>query len=145
MKDSLETVSVRRWNLLEHVAGYVVVGIVVFVAGSLGLALHRVVPEKHLTGGSKDMIGAVAGLLTLLSALVLWPPHLVRLWRVCGPARARRLLANAGNARDRRGAGAAGAFGAGPVRPLRGPPQPTASRPPSQPTLEGSAIVYSLP
>jgi hypothetical protein len=48
-----------------------VVGIVVFAAGSLGLALHRVVPEKHLTGGSKDMIGAVAGLLTLLSALVL--------------------------------------------------------------------------
>jgi hypothetical protein len=48
-----------------------VVGIVVFVAGSLGLALHRSVPEKHLTGGSKDMIGAVAGLLTLLSALVL--------------------------------------------------------------------------
>src|SRR6516162_9105744 len=48
-----------------------VVGIVVFVAGSLGLALHGIVPEKHLTGGSKDMIGAVAGLLTLLSALVL--------------------------------------------------------------------------
>ena len=48
-----------------------VVGIVVFAAGSLGLALHRSVPEKHLTGGSKDMIGAVAGLLTLLSALVL--------------------------------------------------------------------------
>jgi hypothetical protein len=26
---------------------------------------------RHVTGGSKDMIGAVAGLLTLLSALVL--------------------------------------------------------------------------
>jgi hypothetical protein len=48
-----------------------VVGIAVFVGGSLGLILHRVLPEKHLTGGSKDMIGAVAGLLTLLSALVL--------------------------------------------------------------------------
>ena len=48
-----------------------VVGIAVFVGGSLGLVLHRIVPEKHLTGGSKDMIGAVAGLLTLLSALVL--------------------------------------------------------------------------
>ena len=47
------------------------VGIAVFVGGSLGLVLHRTVPEKHLTGGSKDMIGAVAGLLTLLSALVL--------------------------------------------------------------------------
>ena len=48
-----------------------VVGIAVFVGGSLGLVLHRIVPEKHVTGGSKDMIGAVAGLLTLLSALVL--------------------------------------------------------------------------
>jgi hypothetical protein len=48
-----------------------VVGIAVFVGGSLGLILHRILPEKHLTGGSKDMIGAVAGLLTLLSALVL--------------------------------------------------------------------------
>ena len=48
-----------------------VVGIAVFVGGSLGLVLHRIVPEKHLTGGSKDMIGAVVGLLTLLSALVL--------------------------------------------------------------------------
>ena len=47
-----------------------VVGIVVFVGGSLGLVLHRIVPEEHVSGG-KDMIGAVAGLLTLLSALVL--------------------------------------------------------------------------
>src|SRR5271155_656683 len=48
-----------------------VVGIAVFVGGSLGLILHRILPEKHVTGGGKDMIGAVAGLLTLLSALVL--------------------------------------------------------------------------
>ncbi len=48
-----------------------VVGIAVFVGGALGLVLHRIVPEKYLIGGSKDMIGAVAGLLTLLSALVL--------------------------------------------------------------------------
>jgi hypothetical protein len=47
------------------------VGIAVFVGGTLGLVLHRIVPEKYLIGGSKDMIGAVAGLLTLLSALVL--------------------------------------------------------------------------
>ena len=46
------------------------VGVAVFAAGSLGLLLHRVLPEKHLTGG-KDMIAAVVGLLTLLSALVL--------------------------------------------------------------------------
>ena len=47
------------------------VGTAVFVGGSAGLILHRVLPEKHLTGGGKDMIGAVVGLLTLLSALVL--------------------------------------------------------------------------
>jgi hypothetical protein len=47
------------------------VGVAVFLGGSLGLILHRVLPEKHVTGGAKDMIGAVVGLLTLLSALVL--------------------------------------------------------------------------
>jgi hypothetical protein len=43
----------------------------VFAAGAFGLVLRRFVPEKHVTGGAKDMIGAVVGLLTLLSALVL--------------------------------------------------------------------------
>ena len=47
------------------------VGVAVFAGGSLGLILHRVLPEKHLTGGPNDMIGAIVGLLTLLSALVL--------------------------------------------------------------------------
>jgi hypothetical protein len=47
------------------------VGAVVLAGGSLGLILHRVLPEKHMTGGGKDMVGAVVGLLTLLSALVL--------------------------------------------------------------------------
>ena len=47
------------------------VGVAVFIGGSLGLILHRVLPEKHVIGGAKDMIGAVVGLLTLLSALVL--------------------------------------------------------------------------
>ncbi len=47
------------------------VGVAVLAGGSLGLILHRVLPEKHLTGGGKDMIGAVVGLVTLLSALVL--------------------------------------------------------------------------
>ena len=47
------------------------VGVAVFAAGSLGLLLHRVLPEKHLTGGGKDMLGAVVGMVTLLSALVL--------------------------------------------------------------------------
>jgi hypothetical protein len=43
----------------------------VFVSGLIGLILQRVLPERLTTGPSRDMIGAVVGLLTLLSALVL--------------------------------------------------------------------------
>ena len=46
------------------------VAVAMFAAGLLGLVLQRVLPEQHTTGGSRDMIGAVAGLLTLLCALV---------------------------------------------------------------------------
>jgi hypothetical protein len=45
--------------------------VAVFAGGIVGLGLQRVLPEKYTTGGAKDMIGAVVGLLTLLSALVL--------------------------------------------------------------------------
>ncbi len=48
----------------------VTVAVVMFAAGLLGLALQGRLPEKHTTGGSRDMILAVAGLLTLLCALV---------------------------------------------------------------------------
>ncbi len=47
-----------------------VVAVAVFAGGLIGLALQRVLPEKHTTGPSRDMIGAMAGLLTLLCALV---------------------------------------------------------------------------
>ncbi|RBP07433.1 hypothetical protein DFR50_12778 [Roseiarcus fermentans] len=47
------------------------IAIAVFAGGSIGLILQRVLPERHTTGGPRDMIGAVVGLLTLLSALVL--------------------------------------------------------------------------
>jgi Protein of unknown function (DUF4239) len=47
------------------------VGVAVFASGAVGLILQRVLPEKFTTGGPRDMIGAVVGLLTLLSALVL--------------------------------------------------------------------------
>jgi hypothetical protein len=47
------------------------VALAVFVGGTVGLFLQRVLPEKFTTGGPRDMIGAVVGLLTLLSALVL--------------------------------------------------------------------------
>jgi hypothetical protein len=43
----------------------------VFAAGAAGLFLQHLLPEKFTTGGPRDMIGAVVGLLTLLSALVL--------------------------------------------------------------------------
>jgi hypothetical protein len=41
-----------------------------FAAGLLGLVMQRVLPENHTTGGSRDLIGAIVGLLTLLCALV---------------------------------------------------------------------------
>jgi Protein of unknown function (DUF4239) len=46
------------------------VAVAMFAAGLLGLFLQRVLPEHHTMGGSRDMIGAVVGLLTLLCALV---------------------------------------------------------------------------
>jgi hypothetical protein len=46
-------------------------GAVVFVGGALGLVLQWLLHERFTTGGSRDMIGAVVGLVTLLSALVL--------------------------------------------------------------------------
>ena len=43
---------------------------VTFGAGSLGLLLRRKLPQRYTTGRSREMITAVAGLLTLLCALV---------------------------------------------------------------------------
>ena len=48
----------------------IAVAVAMFAAGLLGLLLQRVLPEHHTTGGSRDLIGAIAGLLTLLCALV---------------------------------------------------------------------------
>ena len=45
------------------------VAVVMFVGGLLGLVLQRALPEHHTTGSSRDMIGAIVGLLTLLCAL----------------------------------------------------------------------------
>ncbi len=47
------------------------VGLAVFAGGAIGLFLQRNLPENFTTGGPRDMIGAVTGLLTLLFALVL--------------------------------------------------------------------------
>jgi hypothetical protein len=47
------------------------IGLAVFLGGVVGLLLQRVLPEHSTSGGPRDMIGAVVGLITLLSALVL--------------------------------------------------------------------------
>jgi hypothetical protein len=49
----------------------VAVGLAIFAGGVIGLILQRILPETSTTGGPRDMIGAVVGLLTLLSALVM--------------------------------------------------------------------------
>jgi hypothetical protein len=49
----------------------VAVGLAVFGGGVIGLILQRLLPETFTTGGPRDMIGAVVGLLTLLSALTM--------------------------------------------------------------------------
>ena len=54
-------------NLFVSVA----VGVLTFGVGLLGLYLKRFLPERHMSTGSRDMIGAVIGLLSLLLALVL--------------------------------------------------------------------------
>lgn len=48
-----------------------VVAVVVFAGAVIGLILQRSLPEKHMTGSGRDTIGAIAGLFTLLAALVL--------------------------------------------------------------------------
>jgi hypothetical protein len=49
----------------------VVVAVLAFVSGIIGLLLQRRLPEQHTSDRSRDMIGAMAGLLGLLLALVL--------------------------------------------------------------------------
>jgi hypothetical protein len=56
---------------MNHQVFVAIVFVVVFAGGAIGLALQHSLPEKYTTGGPRDMIGGVVGLLTLLSALVL--------------------------------------------------------------------------
>ena len=49
----------------------IVVTIITFVGGVLGLYLQKQLPDEHSVEKSRDMIGAVMGLVTLLLALVL--------------------------------------------------------------------------
>jgi hypothetical protein len=56
---------------MSNVYVSVVVGVLTFGVGLLGLYLKRFLPERHMSAGSREMIGAVMGLLSLLLALVL--------------------------------------------------------------------------
>jgi hypothetical protein len=49
----------------------VAVGVLTFGFGMFGLWLKRLLPERHMSTGSKEMIGAIMGLVSLLLALVL--------------------------------------------------------------------------
>jgi hypothetical protein len=57
----------------------IAVGAVVFAGGSLGLILQRILPQAFATGGGRDMIAAVDGLLLLLSfltvGLLIWTAY----------------------------------------------------------------------
>jgi hypothetical protein len=56
---------------MESITISVGVGILAFGMGLLGLYLRRLLPERHMSSGSRDMIGAIMGLVSLLLALVL--------------------------------------------------------------------------
>jgi hypothetical protein len=47
------------------------VGVLTFGLGVAGLYFKRLLPERHMSTGSKEMIGAIMGLVSLLLALVL--------------------------------------------------------------------------
>jgi hypothetical protein len=49
----------------------IVVATILFASGAIGFVLQRLLPEKYTTDASRNMVQAVVGLLTLLSALVL--------------------------------------------------------------------------
>ena len=49
----------------------IVVTLLTFAGGVLGLYLQKTLPDEHSVEKSRDMIGAVMGLVTLLLALVL--------------------------------------------------------------------------
>jgi len=56
---------------LSSLATAIAVGVLIILSGSLGLYLQTRLAEHHTTDRSRDMIGGVVGLLTLLLALVL--------------------------------------------------------------------------
>jgi hypothetical protein len=60
---------VIRGMSAEKIAFAISVGFI--ASGAIGLVLQQMLPEKHTTGAARDMVAAIVGLLTLLSALTL--------------------------------------------------------------------------
>src|SRR5271154_5734122 len=56
---------------LDNILISLAVGVLTFGFGYLGMRLQKLLPESHMTSGSREMIGAIMGLITLLLALVL--------------------------------------------------------------------------
>jgi hypothetical protein len=56
---------------MTTIAISIVAGVLTFGMGILGLYIRRLLPERHMSTGSKEMIGAIMGLVSLLLALVL--------------------------------------------------------------------------
>ena len=56
---------------MTSIAISVAVGVLTFGFGMLGLYLKRLLPERHMSSGSREMIGGIIGLVSLLLALVL--------------------------------------------------------------------------
>jgi hypothetical protein len=69
MPESASKAAEARMGATERFA--FAVALAVFAGGAVGLILQRLLPDEFTTGGPRDMIGAVVGLLSLLSALVL--------------------------------------------------------------------------
>jgi hypothetical protein len=53
---------------MTTVAISIVAGVLTFCMGMLGLYTRRLLPERHMSTGSKEMIGAIIGLVSLLLA-----------------------------------------------------------------------------
>jgi hypothetical protein len=68
----VETVARRPGReSMQSVIISVAVGLLAFAMGLVGLYLKGHLSERHMSTGSRDMIGAIMGLLSLLLALVL--------------------------------------------------------------------------
>jgi hypothetical protein len=71
LRATYETINVNLGATMISVAISVAVGFFAFALGMAGLYLQRFLPERHMSTGSKEMIGAIMGLVSLLLALVL--------------------------------------------------------------------------